>query len=150
MATAEVPVGRATGRDMTVDDTQAERSGRWDHYVPDAYTGPSALRDTVLRGTTMPARARFHAALPQSGRYRLCLGYRPASAQASALAVTIQHAGKPTRVKVDQRTGTTPFPFTPLGEYRFSSEGDSSLEISNASADGLVVIDAVRWVWLGD
>jgi hypothetical protein len=98
----------------------------------------------------MPARARFHAALPQSGRYRLCLGYRPVAAQASALEVTIQHAGQPTRVKVDQRTGAWPFPFTPLGEYRFSAEGDSSLEISNAGADGRVVIDAVRWVWLGD
>jgi hypothetical protein len=150
LVTAEVPVGRAIGRDVTVDDTEAELSGRWAPYVPDVYSGPFARRDMVLRGETMPARARFHAAMPRAGRYQVCLGLRPDSHQATAVEVKLRHAGGLERIHVNERAGETPFPFAVLGEYRFSPKQEAVLEVANGNADGRVVIDAVRWVWIGD
>jgi hypothetical protein len=150
LVTAEVPVGRAIGRDVTRDDTDAELSGRWAPYVPDAYTGPFARRDVVLRGRTMPARARFTTTLPRSGRYRVCLGMRPEAHQAAAAEVKIRHAGGLARLTVDQRRAETPFPFTVLGEYRFDASKETFLEIANGNAGGRVVVDAVRRAWVGE
>jgi hypothetical protein len=151
LATAEVPVGRALGRDVTVDDTDAKLSGRWASYVPDACTGPFARRDVVLRGQTLAARARFRPTLSRPGRYEVCLGFLPAKGQAGAVAVAVRHADGLARVTVDQgeRAGASPFPFVTLGAYRFATE-EASLEIANGDADGRVVIDAARWVWLGE
>jgi hypothetical protein len=150
LVAADVPVGRAIGQDLTVDDTAAELSGRWGTYVPDAYTGPFARRDMVLRGETMPARARFTPSLAAPGRYRVCLGFRPDPHQARNLAVTIGHAEGTARLKVNQRTESTPFPFVALGEYRFEPGKPAFVEVTNHGADGRIAVDAVRWVWLGD
>jgi len=150
MVSVQVPVGRAIGRDITVDDTQAELFGRWGPYVPDTYTGPFARRDVILRGTTMPARARFETKLPRSGRYQVCLGFLPEQHQAAKAAVKIRHAAGLAQMTVDQRTGAGPFPFTTLGEYRFAANRATFLEIANGDAGGRVVVDAVRWVWLGE
>ena len=51
---------------------------------------------------------------------------------------------------VNQRSGESPFPFRALDDFRFSKENESYLEISNFDAEGRVVIDAVRWLWLGE
>jgi hypothetical protein len=150
LASAEVPVGRAIGRDVTVDDTEAELSGRWASFVPDVHTGPFARRDVVLRGETLAARARFRPSLPRPGRYQVCLGFRPAAGQAGAVAVKVRNADGLAQMTVDQRSGETPFPFVSLGEFRFSTEKEPFLEIANSDADGRVMIDAVRWVWLGE
>jgi hypothetical protein len=64
--------------------------------------------------------------------------------------VKIRHAEGVARVTVDERTGDTPFPFTALGEYRFSAKKEALLEIANGNADGRVAVDGVRWVWVGD
>ena len=111
LVSVQVPVGRAMGRDITVDDTRAELFGRWGPYVPDTYTGPFARRDVVLRGKTMPARARFATTLPRSGRYQVGLGFLPEAHQATKAAVKIRHAGGLAQATVDQRTGEGPFPF---------------------------------------
>jgi hypothetical protein len=150
LVSAEVPVGRSIGRDLTLDDTQAELSGRWSHFVPDVYTGPFSRRDMVLRGKTMPARARFETTLPRNGRYRVCLGVRPDPHQATAVEVKVRHAEGLARVTVNERVGSSPFPFIVLGEYRFVAKKEALLEIANGDADGRVVVDGVRWVWLGD
>jgi hypothetical protein len=147
---AEVAVGRGMGRDVTVDDMQAELSGRWATFVPDTCIGPFARRDVVLRGKTIAARARFQAALPRAGRYLVCLGLRPEAHQATAAEVKIRHAGGLACLDVNQRSGDTPFPFVALGEYRFSAKSEAFLEIANGNSDGRVVVDSVRWVWLGD
>ena len=104
----------------------------------------------VLRGKTMPARARFHPTLPRPGRYQVCLGFHPAAGQARAANVRIRHAGGLARLKIDQRSGDSPFPFVALGEFRFSTGKESWLEIENTEAGGRVVIDAARLVWVGE
>lgn len=161
MASAEVPVGAALGQDVTMDDFDADLFGGWvgvypeiilpDHTrVPDVFVGPGMQRDAVRKGQVSPARARFQPALPRDGRYQVCLCFRPAKSQATKVPVTVRHAEGTAKVSVDQSTETTPFPFTPLGEFHFKAGDAGYVELRNGDAlDGRVVIDGVRWVWLG-
>lgn len=147
---AQVPVGRAMRRDVTLDDEDADRFGRWDRTLPDVKTGPGAHRTSMRGGKPSAARIRFPLSVPWSGRYLVCLGFRPAKDQATAAAIVIRHAEGATRSTVDQRREATPFPFVSLGEFRFRSGNPGYLDVSNADADGRVAIDAVRLVWLGE
>ncbi|MBI5397361.1 MAG: FAD-dependent oxidoreductase, partial [Verrucomicrobia bacterium] len=161
LVSAEVPVGLAAARDVTVDEFDADLFGRWNGTFPeyitglpmrysDIFIGPGIHRDMVVRGKLAPARARFQPSLPRAGRYQVCLGFRPAKFQATNTPLTIRHAGGTAKLTVDQRKETTPFNFVPLGEFQFRA-GDSGLvEITNAKTDGRVALDAVRWVWLGE
>ncbi len=62
----------------------------------------------------------------------------------------IRHAGGTAKLKVDQRKETTPFNFVPVGEFAFKAGVAGFVERSNGETDGRVVIDGVRWVWLGE
>jgi hypothetical protein len=161
LLTAEVPVGTAPAHDVTVDDFDAELSGRWDgakpDYLPglplrysDVHLGPGIHRDVLAKGKVGAARARFQPSIERTGRYLVCLGFRPSKAQATNTPVLIKHAGGTARLTVDQRTETTPLNWTPLGEFPFKAGDSGFVDITNTGADGRVVIDGVRWVWLGE
>ena len=161
LLTAEVPVGTAEARDVTVDDFDADLAGRWDgtfpEYIPglplrysDIFTGPGIHRDVTRKGQKSPARARFQPVLPRAGKYAVCLGFRPAKNQATNVPVLIRHAGGTAKLTVNEREETTPFNFTPVGEFSFKAGDSGFVEITNANTDGRVVIDGVRWVWLGE
>jgi hypothetical protein len=161
MVTAGVPVGSATNRDLTVDEFDADLFGRWqgaypeiirpDHSrTPDVFTGPGTNYDMVRDGKHAPARARFQPVIPRAGRYELCLGFRSARGQASNVPVTIRSADGVKKLKVDQRTERTPFPWFALGEFRFKAGDSGFVEITNGNVDGRVAVDGVRWVWLGE
>ena len=64
--------------------------------------------------------------------------------------VTIRHARGESRVALDQRNATTPFVFTSVGEFHFDAGRAGSVDMTNASADGRIAVDAVRFVWRGD
>ena len=136
-------------RDVTLDESEAARFGRWDYYLPDICTGPGAA-DGVPPGQPHAARARFQPHLPWEGRYLVCIGFRPAKDQATNTALLIHHAGGNARVTLDQRTAGSPLVFAAAGEFRFRGGDDSFVDIGNSGADGRVAIDAVRWVWVGD
>jgi hypothetical protein len=161
LLTAEVPVGRAIARDVTLDDFDAETFGRWDgtlpEYLPglplrysDVFLGPGIHRDVTRKGKKAPARVRFQPDLARSGRYQVCLGFRPARHQATNVPVTIRHATGTAKLIADQRTEKTPFNFTALGEFAFKAGDGGFVEISNGDTNGRVVVDGVRWVWLGE
>ncbi len=161
LLTAEVPVGTAVLRDVTMDDFDGELAGRWNGTFPeyiaglplrysDVFLGPGIHRDQVVRGKVAPARARFAPALPRAGRYLVCLGFRPAKVQATNTPVTIKHANGTAKLTVDQRKETTPFHFVPLGEFSFKAGDTGFVEITNRDTDGRVAIDGVRWIWLGE
>lgn len=161
LLTAEVPIGTAAARDVTLDDFDADLFGRWNGTFPeyigglplrysDVFHGPGIHRDMVVRGKVAPARARFQPTLPRAGRYLVCLGFRPAKVQATNTPVTIRQAGGTTKLTVDQRQETTSFNFVPLGEFTFKAGDSGFVEISNSNTDGRVAIDGVRWVWLGE
>ena len=161
LVTAEVPVGAAAARDVTVDDFDAELFGRWDGTFPeliaglplrssDIFLGPGIQRDVTRAGKKAPARARFQPDLPRAGRYEVCLGFRPAKNQATNVPVTIRHADGTAKLTVDERTERTPFAFVSLGAFRCKAGESGFVEIGNGGTDGRVVIDGVRWVWLGE
>jgi len=64
--------------------------------------------------------------------------------------LTIRHATGTTKLTVNERDETTPFNFTPVGEFSFNAGTSGFVEITSANTDGRVVIDGVRWVWLGE
>jgi hypothetical protein len=161
LVTAEVPVGTAAARDVTLDDMDAELSGRWNGTIPDylltkplrysdVFTGPGIHRDVVRLGQVAPARARFQPTIPQTGRYQLCLGFRPAKSQATNVPLTVRHAEGTAKLTVDQRTERPPFNFVSVGEFKFNAGSGGFVDIANADTDGRVAIDGLRWVWLGD
>ena len=161
LLTTELPVGTAAAHDVTVDDFDAELAGRWDGTFPDyiaglplrysdIFTGPGIHRDVTRKGTKSPARIRFQPSLPRAGKYQVCLGFRPAKNQATNVPVTIRHAGGTEKLTVNEREETTPFNFTPVGEFSFKAGDSGFVEIANGNTDGRVVIDGVRWVWLGE
>ncbi len=161
LLTAEVPVGNAEACDVTVDDFDAEAFGRWDgtfpDYIPglplrysDIFLGPGIHRDVTRNGKKAPARIRFQPSLPRSGKYAVCLGFRPAKNQATNVPVLIRHAGGTAKLTVNEREETTPFNFTRAGEFSFKAGDTGFVEITNGNTDGRVVIDGVRWVWLGE
>ena len=161
LLTANVPVGVALSRDVTVDDFDAALFGRWDgtfpDYLPgpalrysDIFLGPGIQRDVIRNGKKAPARARFQPVLPATGRYEVCLGFRPSKRQATNVPVTIRGADGAKKVFADERTEGTPFNFTPLGEFRFKAGDSGYVEITNGNTDGYVAVDGVRWIWLGE
>lgn len=161
LVSTEVPVGAAAILDVTMDDSDGALFGRWDGTFPDYITGlplrysdvflgPGIQRDVTRNGKKAPARARFQPAVPRTGRYQVCLGFRPSKSQATNVPVTVHHAGGTARLVVNERTETTPFNFTPIGEFTFKAGDGGFVEITNGDTDGRVVIDGVRWVWLGE
>jgi hypothetical protein len=158
---AEVPVGTAAARDITMDDFEAESFGRWEGVYPentpglalrssDIFFGPGVHRDVVRDGKKIAARLRFVPTIPRAGVYQVCLGFRPNKKQATNVPVLIKHAGGNSRVFVDERTEVTPLAMVPMGEYRFKEGDGSFVEITNGKTDGQVVVDSVRWVWVGE
>lgn len=161
LLTAEVPVGNTAARDVTLDEFDAELNGRWNGTIPnyliakplrhsDVFHGPGMHRDVVSKGKVGGVRARFQPTLPRAGRYRVCLAFRPSKSQATNTPVLIKHAGGNTKLTVDQRTGTTPFLWTPLGDFEFKAGESGFAEVTNREADGRVAIDGMRWIWLGE
>ena len=158
---ASVPVGLADAADLAMNDYEAVLAGRWQAIlpkialgkgltIPDVYTGPSAHQDMILRGKKINARARFQADVVRPGRYAVVLGFRPSKGLATNTPVTVKHAGGVAKVTINQRTADTPFPFVVIGEYRFKTGNAGFVEVANAETDGKVMIDGVRWIWLGE
>lgn len=161
LVSIELPVGLAIGKDVTMDDFEAENFGRWDGTrpdivikagvrKPDVFFGPGVHRDVVRKGVKSPARILFQPTLPRAGRYQLCLGFRAERGLATNVPLLIRCAEGVKKVTVDERTETTPFNFTPVGEFKFHAGASGTVQIANGETDGAVVVDGVRWVWLGN
>lgn len=88
--------------------------------------------------------------MPTAGHYEACLGFRPSKHQAANVPIIIHSADGAKKLTADERTQTTPFNFTPLGEFRFKAGDSGFVEIINGGTDGCVAVDAVRWIWLGE
>ncbi|MDQ3622125.1 MAG: hypothetical protein M3463_06510 [Verrucomicrobiota bacterium] len=158
---ADVPVGTAEARDVTMDAFDADAAGRWNGTFPDLipglalrssdiFFGPGTHTDVFRKGEKAAARIRFQPRLPRAGRYQVCPGFRPGKRQATNVPILIRHAEGNARQTADERNEVTPFAFVPLGEFRFRAGNAGFVEITNGNTDGLVVVDSVRWVWLGE
>ena len=161
LLSVEVPVGAGDAHDVTMDDFEADEFGRWDGAYPDnlpgpplrfsdVFLGPGIHRDVVRNGKKAPARLRYQPVIPRTGRYQLCLGFRPSKLSATNTPVLVRHAGGTTKLTVDERKETTPFNFTPVGEFTFKAGDSGFVEITNGGTDGRVISDGIRLVWLGE
>ncbi len=151
----DIPVGGAHPLDITIDDADAVKTGRWDGTYPsskghpDVFIGPG-MRYELVGATARDDTITFQPTLSKTGRYEVSMAYRPAKGQSDAALVKVAHAGGEAEVKVDQTKETTPFPFVSLGEFRFEKGDKGFLTLSNPSSEGKVVVDGARWTWIGE
>ncbi|HEY5792348.1 MAG TPA: FAD-dependent oxidoreductase [Chthoniobacterales bacterium] len=155
LISVQVPVGAASRSDFTVDDFDATLSGKWNATYPktpllNGLLDPDIFFGPGIHRSDGKVSALFQPVIPRTGRYKVCVGFRPAADQATNMPVTIRHAGGDTTIIVNERQETTPFNFTPIGTFTFNAGSNGYVKITNDGANGLVAIDGVRWIWLGE
>jgi len=126
-----------------VDDTAATLAGDWLASILPSGIHQGYRHDNDARDGK--ATAVFTATLPAPGRYEVQVAWSPNANRASNVPVRIDHAAGRSEVKLDQRRRPgIDRHFGAAGVYEFGTTG--IVTITNAGADGHVVIDAVRWV----
>jgi hypothetical protein len=126
------------------DDTEAKREGDWTTSSSVAgFVGAGYLHDNNEgRGEksvtfTLPVKA--------AGRYEVRLFYTANPNRATNVPVTIEHAGGSATIQVNQQQAPTAGQhWTSLGVFKFDKA--ATVRISNADANGFVVVDAVQLV----
>jgi hypothetical protein len=138
------PVDKLEG--VVVDDAQAKLTGAWKESVAaQTFIGSGYQHEDNTKDGK--AAARFEAKLPKAGKYEVRIAYTPNVNRASNVAVEIQHAGGTAKASVNQReTPPVEASFVSVGTFEFAAGQPAAVTISNAGADGFVVIDAVQWV----
>jgi len=131
---------------VVVDDTQAKLTGFWSEstaspkWLGDGYRHDNNARDGQCT-------ARFEVRLPAPGRYEVRLAYTPNRNRATNVAVEVQHTKGQQRVVVNQQQ-SPPIDglFVSLGVFDFAADQAAAVVVSNAGADGHVIIDGVQWI----
>nr|WP_306301480.1 FAD-dependent oxidoreductase [Verrucomicrobium spinosum] len=143
--TAAAPADRKTAG-ILLDDEEAEFTGMWkvrEKLAP--LVGSSYRVDD--RGKKELATAKFTPSIPEAGRYELRLLYVPASNRASNVTITIRAMEGEKTVVLNQREACFEDGIPrALGTFAFAKGKAGTIEISNANADGFVVVDALQLV----
>lgn len=149
-ARAEVVLGNEPSLDREVHYYKATLDGRWNRARgPEVeYRQRVGLMDQGPGGE--PMTADFVTTIPKTGRYKVAMAFPSGGNRATNASVTITHADGKKEIRLNQKKKPGPFAFQPLGEFRFKAGQPASVKISNAGADGVVLIDTVRWIWLGE
>ncbi|HRE81410.1 MAG TPA: FAD-dependent oxidoreductase, partial [Opitutaceae bacterium] len=149
-ARLEVNLGDAPSLNREVHYYKAKLDGRWSRARgPEVeYRQRVGLSDQGVGGE--PMTADFVTTLPKTGRYRVAVAFPSGGNRASNVPVTVTHAGGTTQVTLDQKKKPGPYAFQPIGEFRFKEGEKASVAFSNRGANGVVLIDTVRWIWLGE
>ncbi|HND51243.1 MAG TPA: FAD-dependent oxidoreductase, partial [Pirellulaceae bacterium] len=131
---------------VVVDDVDAKFEGEWKHssatgsYVGNGYQHDGAARD----GKCV---ARFETKLPKPGTYEVRIAYSQNTNRASNALVEIRGAGAKREFRVDQRRPPEHDGlFHTLGTFDFTADEPAAVVVSNAGADGHVIVDAVQWL----
>jgi len=149
-ARVEIVTGEELTLDRTVHHSAAKRTGRWSRTRgPEVeYRGQVGLGDEGKGDGG--ASATFTTTLAKSGRYRVAIAFPSGVDRATNTAVEIVHADGTAGLKINQRKKPGPYAFQPVAEYRFIAGQPATVTFNNRGADGIVLIDSVRWVWLGE
>lgn len=131
---------------IVIDDDAAEYTGAW--KVADklpALVGASYRHDD--RAKKSDAVAKFSLEIPVDGRYEVRLLYVHATNRAQKVQITIRSADGEKTVTQNQREACLEdgIPRS-LGVFAFAKGKSGSIEISNAGADGYVVVDGLQLV----
>jgi Dehydrogenases (flavoproteins) len=149
-ARLEIVTGENPSLDRSVHYSSARLTGRWARIRGPQieYRSQVALADEG-RGDGASS-AEFTTTLSRSGRYRVAIAFPSGRDRASNATVRVRHAEGTATLHVDQRTKPGPYALQPIGEFRFDADQPAVVTFSNERADGLVLIDTVRWIWLGE
>ncbi|MES2694619.1 MAG: FAD-dependent oxidoreductase [Verrucomicrobiota bacterium] len=130
--------------------SHAELTGRWARARgPEIeYRGRVGLLDEGKADGQ--SRAVFSTQLPRTGRYRVAVAYATGAGRATRVPLSISHAEGTASVTLNQKRKTSPYAFAPIGEYRFKAGEPATVIYTNEGVDGAVIIDTVRWIWLGE
>src|SRR5262249_38074521 len=131
---------------IVLDDTQAKKVGAWKHSKysgSDVRAGAPSDDRRVQREKTLTFVPEF----PKAGQYEVRLAYIPHDNRAAKVPVTILHLDGETTVHVNMKE---PPPldgrFVSLGTYRFNTNGQWYVLISNMGTTGHVSVDAVQFL----
>ncbi len=130
---------------IVLDDTQAKVTGHWQEsaaaksYLGDGYSHDGNSKDGQ-------SSLRFEPKLEKPSKYRLQLAAPPNSNRATNAAVEVQHLGGVKKLQIDLRSGQEAggVHWIDLGDYECGN--DTAITISNAGANGYIVVDGVRWL----
>ncbi|MBL9177472.1 MAG: FAD-dependent oxidoreductase [Verrucomicrobiaceae bacterium] len=130
---------------IVMDDTQAKVTGHWQEsgaaksFIGDGYSHDGNAKDGQ-------SSLRFEPKLEKPGKFRLQLASPPNNNRASNAQVEVHHLGGVKKFTIDLRTPKEAegVHWIDLGEYECGN--DTAISISNAGANGYVVVDGARWL----
>jgi hypothetical protein len=135
---------------FTLDDKDAKLVGTWKASVfSRPYVGDGYIHDDKTgKGDKS---ATFTPKLPKAGEYEVLVAYTTGNTREKAVPVTIVFDGGEVTVSVDQtKPPKIDGLFHSLGKYRFKAGDAGSVTIANKGTSGHVIVDAVRFVPLGE
>jgi len=142
-------IGEGGDTDPGVKAMQAELTGRWDRGSARSVENRRRVNYLDMNAGKGEKRAVFSTVIPRTGTYRVAFAFQDGPERATAVPVTVTHAGGETRVSVNQRQRGTVFVFCPLGDFQFRAGETARVTVSNEGTSGHVSIDEMRWIWLG-
>jgi hypothetical protein len=155
-ATLTVAQGKATMRvpgslaGITIDDKDAKLVGAWKAsqytkpYVGDGYVHD----DKAGKGEKT---ATFTPKLPKAGEYEVLIAYTGGTSREKAVPVTIVFDGAEKTITIDQtKAPKIDGLFHSLGKFKFQAGEAGSVTIANRGTEGHVIVDAVRFVPVGE
>ncbi|TWU03652.1 DUF1553 domain-containing protein [Neorhodopirellula pilleata] len=135
---------------IVIDDSDATLVGEWtqSQSVP-GYVESGYLHDS--HSGLGEKTATFEPSELPAGDYEVRLAYTPGTNRARAVQVQVFSANEAKTVRVNQRK-TPPIDgiWTSLGTYPFEQNGQAFVLVSNNSADGHVIVDAVQFLPVGE
>ncbi|MBM4046480.1 MAG: FAD-dependent oxidoreductase, partial [Planctomycetes bacterium] len=131
---------------ILMDDDAGQFTGEWVESTKQPALVGSSYRHDNNRDRGQKS-ARFTPSIPEAGEYEVRLIYVATPNRATKARVTIVSADGEKTVLVNQREDVlvNGVPRA-LGLFRFAAGKTGSVTISNADADGFVVVDAVQFV----
>lgn len=105
--------------------------------------GRNYLHD--MGGAKGSMRVRFYPQLPESGYYDVFLWYPPIEGASTSVPVDISFLGGQAREMINQTD--QPGQWHRIGQWRFEEGAAGSITISNADTQGIVLVDAVKFVF---
>ncbi len=136
----------ATVAGVVVDDSEAQYVGTWVESTKQASCVGRGYRHDDRQGQRTKS-ARFSPKLTEPGSYEIRLLYPATNNRATNATVTIEDATGSTTVHVNERDDCMEegVPRS-LGVFDYQPGKTFSVTLSNAGADGYVVVDAVQFV----
>ncbi|MFT4549453.1 MAG: hypothetical protein ACI9MB_003427, partial [Verrucomicrobiales bacterium] len=132
---------------IVIDDEDAELKGfsQWSTSVP-GFVAAGYRHDGGGDKRTIQS-ARFIPKIPEDGEYEVRVAYTENKNRASNVPVKVKHAGGEKLVHVNQRKAPPiSGSWISVGSFEFKKGKAGAVEISNAGADGYVVLDAVQFL----